>query len=57
MSKTSLELLIEYIQNHANEDFDFDEIYDRLTDKEYDQVSKSAFLIFSILEDLEPEYD
>lgn len=58
MSKTSLELLVEYIQVHANNDFDFDEIYERLTDTEFDQVSRSAFLIFTILEDMENmEYD
>jgi len=53
MSKTSLELLIEYIQGHENNDFDFDQIYEQLTDIEFNDISKSAFLIFTILENIQ----
>ena len=55
MSRTSLELLVQYIQVHANDDFDFDKIYEQLTDDEFNQVLKSAFLIFTILENMQTD--
>lgn len=43
MSKISLELLVEYIQNH--EEMDLDEICEKMNDVEFDEISKAAFYI------------